>query len=1160
MQDANETHISLSLEGFSDDLQVLSFIGREALNQPFSFDIELVSTRPNLDIEALMHKPAVLSFGANGKGIIHGLVYGAGQGECGKRLNHYSITLVPQLAYLRHSHDQQIFQHLGVPKIIAEVLEARGILADAYSFQLRETYPPREYCVQYDESDLHFIQRLCEEEGIHFHFQHSPSGHMLVFSDNQAMFRKLQPVTYRQDSGMAAETQVIKRFDLRAETRTSRVTRRDYNFERPSLLPEASAKSSFAPDLEDYDYPGRFTDRARGKQLATRALERHRSDYQLAEGNSDEPTLCSGHYLPLKEHPRTEWNDLWLLLEVAHEGKQPQVLGEYITRDVAEDTTDFLQGYRNHFLATPWDTPYRPPLAHPKTRMGGSQTAVVTGPPGEEIHCDEYGRVKVQFFWDREGKGNDRSTCWLRVASGWAGSGYGGIAIPRVGMEVLVTYLEGDCDQPLITGCLYHKTNPVPYELPAHKTRSTFKTLSSPGGKGYNELRIEDRKGAEQIYLHAQRDWEENIGHDQKIHVGNERHDTVEGSVFSEFKAEEHRITHLDRKTQVKADDHLRVGGSQHVRVGNRYLVEAGKEIHIYAGDKVVIDAGMELTAKAGGSFVKVDAGGVTINGPEVRLNAGGTPGTGSGVHILEPLLPGIAATARAGQLLNTPPKNALISAPEPTLPEEDEPLEEEEEEVEVEDITLRIGVFFDGTGNNRSNSERVYGCYARDVNLEEAAEDLRAFCARHGYDGKGSSPDNSYGNDVSNIARLHDLYINQEEEALPADAKTASLAIYVEGIGTSSTDEDSIFSQATGLGTQGVRARVEETPALILKALRSFLANNTGKIIQRIEFDIFGFSRGAAAARDFANEVLRGQNSILANAMPAGTFGLTDSFRWKPNDEVSINFIGLYDTVAAISNPLLADVDGHNAYNPGINIRLAANAAKKMVHLVAAHERRYNFALNSLGAADIVLPGVHSDLGGGYLPNAIERVFLSKPRRSEVDEQVPFMEANSYKLAQNDLARIQRQLAHYDLALEVRAWEVPFTFTEDRKRRDMKNVYAAVSSQREVHGDLSLVYFRIMRELAVEHGVPFRQIPEKDPRLAVPAELIPIYEKLMPYALGKSRTLRLSAQEEQLLFQRYVHLSDNWNAAKSRNNSDLNIVFINRPDGTGVRTVHPND
>ncbi|MBX8543001.1 type VI secretion system tip protein VgrG, partial [Pseudomonas cichorii] len=223
------THISLALEGVSTDLQVLSFIGREALNQPYRFDIELVSSRPDLKLEELLHKRGSLTFGATGKGLIHGLVYRIEQGDSGRKLTRYSISLVPQLAYLRHNHDQQIFQQLTVPKIIAQVLEARGILADAYSFQLGATYPERDYCVQYDESDLHFIQRLCEEEGIHFHFQHSASGHTLVFGDDQTVFRKLAPVSYQQDSGMAAEKPVIKRFNLRLETRTTRVSRRDYD-------------------------------------------------------------------------------------------------------------------------------------------------------------------------------------------------------------------------------------------------------------------------------------------------------------------------------------------------------------------------------------------------------------------------------------------------------------------------------------------------------------------------------------------------------------------------------------------------------------------------------------------------------------------------------------------------------------------------------------------------------------------------------------------------------------------------------------------------------------------------------------------------------------------------------------------------------------------
>ncbi|MBF6039107.1 type VI secretion system tip protein VgrG [Pseudomonas sp. P154a] len=1164
MLDANATHISLTLEGVSADLQVLSFVGREALNQPFCFDIELVSARPDLKLEDILHKPGCLTFGATGKGLIHGLVYRIEQGDSGKKLTRYSISLCPQLAYLRHNHDQQIFQQLSVPKIIAQVLEARGILADAYSFQLGAVYPDRDYCVQYDESDLHFIQRLCEEEGIHFHFQHSASGHTLVFGDDQTVFRKLSPVAYQQDSGMAAEKPVIKRFNLRLETRTSRVSRRDYDFEKPRILPEGAAKSGVAPDLEDYDYPGLFLTRERGKQLATRALERHRSDYKLAEGKGDEPTLVSGHFMALSEHPRSEWNDLWLLLEVVHEGKQPQVLGENITSDVTHNKDDFHQGYRNRFLATPWDAHYRPALEHPKPQVLGSQTAIVTGPPGEEIHCDEYGRVKVQFFWDRDGQANDKTSCWLRVATGWAGSAYGGIAIPRVGMEVLVTFLEGDPDQPLVTGCLYHKENVVPYDLPANKTRSTFKTLSSPGGKGYNEFRIEDKKGAEQIYLHAQRDWDENIEHDQKIRIGNERHDTVEANVFSEFKVEEHRITHLDRKTEARADDHLTVAATQHVKVGTAQFVEAGEEIHYNAGDKVVVEGGMELTAKAGGSFVKVDAGGVTISGAEVKTNSGGAPGSGSGIKILPPIIPGAAAAAAAGKLLSAPPVgkfNAVADLePKAARPAEEEELEEEEEEVELEEITLRIGMFFDGTGNNRNNSERVYGCFAPDVNLQDMAEDIRQFCASLGYDGKGSSPDNSYGNDVSNVARLYDLYQNQVDEALPIDAERASLSIYVDGIGTSSIEEDSTFSQGTGIGAQGVRARVEETPELFIQAIRLFKNNNPDKRISNIEFDIFGFSRGSAAARDFANEILKGSQSILAKALPAGSPMLSDSFAWKPNTDISINFIGVYDTVAAIANPLVGDWNGNNAFNPGINIHLAPGAAKKVVQLVARNERRYNFALNSLGAADIILPGVHSDLGGGYLPKARERILLSKPRRSPVDERTSFVEANSYKVAQEDLRRLQDQLAQYNLPLEIRTWEVPFRTTGKENRKDMKHVYAAVSSQREVRSELSLIYFRIMRELAVENGVPFGQIPESNPRLALPAELIPISEKLLSYAQGKSKTIGLTSQEEELLFQRYVHLSDNWNAAKNRNNSDLNIVFINRPDVNSVRTVHPNE
>jgi type VI secretion system secreted protein VgrG len=655
---ANQTHFSLSIEGVEHDLQVLEFSGREAISQPYAFAVELISERPDLDLESLLHQRAFLAFDQNGAGI-HGIIHRIAQGESGKRITRYRLTLVPQLAYLAHRTNQRIFQHLTVEKIISQVLEEHGIQADAYQFQLGSIYPEREYCVQYDETDLHFVQRLCEEEGIHYHFQHSTDGHILTFGDDQTPFPRLAPLAYQQDTGLVADDPVIKHFGARLETRTSQVTRRDYDFEKPRLQLEAKAEGDAQPKLEDYDYPGRYTDRERGKHLAKRALERHRHDFELAEGDGDSPTLVSGHFLDLTEHPRSEWNQLWLLTDVQHEGKQPQVLEESVTSDT-QPADGFTQGYRNRFTATPWDVPYRPPLKHPKPRILGSQSAVVTGPAGEEIHCDPYGRVKVQFFWDREGQADDKTSCWLRVSSSWAGDRYGAITIPRIGMEVLITFLEGDPDQPLLTGCLYHAEHVVPYDLPANKTRSIFKTLSSPGGGGYNELRIEDRKGAEQIYVHAQRDWDENIEHDQKIRVGNERHDTVEANAYSHFKAEEHRTTHADRRTEIKANDHLTVGDSQHIKLGNGQFIQAGQEIHLSSGLKVVLEAGSELTLKGGGSFIKLDGGGVTLVGPVIKINSGGAPGIGSGAA---PILPGAVRPAdadKAGELLIQAQKQAL--------------------------------------------------------------------------------------------------------------------------------------------------------------------------------------------------------------------------------------------------------------------------------------------------------------------------------------------------------------------------------------------------------------------------------------------------------------------------------------------------------------------
>lgn len=472
--------------------------------------------------------------------------------------------------------------------------------------------------------------------------------------------------------------------------------------------------------------------------------------------------------------------------------------------------------------------------------------------------------------------------------------------------------------------------------------------------------------------------------------------------------------------------------------------------------------------------------------------------------------------------------------------------------------IILRLGVFFDGTGNNRDNSESVIGCYATSVNLQELAEDIRGHCTAHGYDAEGSSPDSSYGNDVTNVARLYELYRDHANERLAQDATQASLKIYLEGIGTSSGKEDSLYSQATGLGSTGVLARVEQSSAAIARQIRLLLDNNPDVKIFRIELDVFGFSRGAAAARHFANDVRKGARSLLAKTLPAGSPALTDGFAWRLHDELALNFIGLFDTVAGIVSPLRGDFITANAKNHGLDLKLAPGAARKVVQLVARDEYRHNFPLTRTDH-DIVMPGTHSDIGGGYLPRAREKLLLSKPDSSlvpldELPERTEAYLRTRYQLDQR-LAKLQAN----GLRLELVTWSVDQPYNRRNDPFAKKRVYAAIRSEREVFGHLSLIYLRIMRELAITYQVPFNAVPETLP-FALPTELQAIAGKLQAHALGESASPGLSEAEEAILQQRYIHLSANWNADKGWNNSTLNILFINRPTDTGQRTVHPNE
>ncbi|MET3453698.1 type VI secretion system tip protein VgrG [Pseudomonas kilonensis] len=639
----------LTIADLEHDLQVVAFEGHEAISAPYSFDIELVSEQRNMNLENLLNRQAFLTFDKQGSGV-HGLIYRLAQGDSGKRLTHYKIRLVPRLAYLEHRTNQRVFQQTSVPQIITLIFKEHGILSDAHRFQLNARYPPREYCVQYHESDLHFIQRLCHEEGLHYHFQHNDSGHLLVLGDDQTVFPRLKHCTaYKHDSGMIYDEPVIHRFGLRLETRTSRVTCRDYDFKKSTFLLESSCQPNLGkvrPDLETYDYPGDFTQEKRGKLLSLRTFERHRADYRQAEGKSDQPALTTGHFLTLSEHPRQEWNDLWLLTEVHHQGKQPQVLEEMPPCDTGRHGDHLNQGYRNRFVATPWDAVFRSQRVYKKPRISGSQTAIVTGPQGEDIHCDPYGRVKVRFFWDRAKRFDDGSSCWLRVASNWAGNRYGGVTIPRVGMEVLVTFMEGDPDKPLISGCLTNSANASPYPLPAHKTRTVFRSCSSPDGNGFNELHLEDRAGQELIYLRAQRDMEQKIENDSRLEIGNERRETIKGNSITVLHAEEHRTTAANRTVQVEGNDYLRVA-NRHIRVDQVLAVEAGQQVHIKAGAHVVLEAGATLSLKAGGQHIVIDHSGIYSSS---AIQIGGAP------------MAGITASSF------TPGSTAPLTAPPPVL------------------------------------------------------------------------------------------------------------------------------------------------------------------------------------------------------------------------------------------------------------------------------------------------------------------------------------------------------------------------------------------------------------------------------------------------------------------------------------------------------------
>ncbi|MDR6356353.1 type VI secretion system VgrG family protein [Pseudomonas psychrotolerans] len=366
---ANTPRFTLTLPGLAHDFQVLAFQGWEALNEPYRFEIELISEKSDWDLAQLLHRPAWLGLAPGGSGI-HGLLGAIVQGDSGRRLTRYRLELVPRLAYLAQRTNSRIFQNLTVPQILGQLLEEHGILEGAYRLALGPTpYPARDYCVQYGESDLHFLDRLCEEEGIHYHFEHQPEGAVLVFGDDATSFPRLDATAYHPGSGQVADRPVIRRLQVGLQTRSTQLTLRDQDPLQPRLRLESRSDAEQQPTLEHYAFPAGFHDRTRGKQLSSRGLEALRVDSQTAQGQGDQPTLATGHFLPLTEHPRADWNQLWLLTRIEHQGRQPQVLEEGLGTPqllTLPDDADWTQGYRNLFaMPFPGNCPSGPCRAIP---------------------------------------------------------------------------------------------------------------------------------------------------------------------------------------------------------------------------------------------------------------------------------------------------------------------------------------------------------------------------------------------------------------------------------------------------------------------------------------------------------------------------------------------------------------------------------------------------------------------------------------------------------------------------------------------------------------------------------------------------------------------------------------------------------------------------
>lgn len=706
----------------ADVLELVAFSGREEISRLFSFQLEMISDNNAISAAQIVGKN--VTFGVKladdsprpFNGVVMRFVAGD---EDRKGRRNYRAEVVPWLWFLTRTSDCRIFQKKTAVEIIEQIFKDLGF-SDFEKSEIKGQHPKREYCVQYRETDFNFVSRLMEEEGIFYFFKHADGKHTLVMADQKGAYTdcKESEVEYPRDAGSRAVKDHITHWEHRYEFRTGKWAQTDYNFEdhpargekTPANLMMAKQSTTVSLDniqkYEFYDYPGTYEKKDQGDTYTKTRMEEEEAGYDVISAASTCRSFTPGGKFKIKAHlSKSEEGKKYAITAIEHRANEP---GAYETGE--PDTFDYV----NTFVCIPDSVSFRPPRVTAKPVIHGSQTAVVDGPPGEEIYPDKYGRVKVQFYWDREGKRDDKTTCWIRCMQTMAGKGWGSMFIPRIGQEVVVSFLEGDPDRPLITGLVYNADQMPPYPLPDEKTKSYIKTNSTKGGDGFNELRFEDKKGSEQIFMHAQKDVDvrvlnvtrEQILVDRHLIVGSEKdgkkgdqrekvfvdkHLKVNRNQIEQIggdmqlliggidgggnqdivvKGEKKEVITKDsnlhckaaRKEKIDGDQSLTVGGSQQEKVGQKHALEAGQEVHIKSGMKIVIEAGMQLSLKGPGGFVDIGPAGVTIQGTMVLINSGGAAGSGSGssptapaeAKEAKPIEPDKADDSKTGQKSNS--------------------------------------------------------------------------------------------------------------------------------------------------------------------------------------------------------------------------------------------------------------------------------------------------------------------------------------------------------------------------------------------------------------------------------------------------------------------------------------------------------------------------